>query len=59
MTLHVFLDRSIVVVFVNGSAYTARAFPDPAALRVDLWFERDSATLDSLDVWELSSMWEE
>ena len=58
VTLHVFLDRSIVEVFVNGCAYTARAFSDPAALGVDLWFERDSATLDSLDVWELSSIWE-
>ena len=59
VTLHVFLDRSIVEVFVNGCAYTARAFPDPKALGVEVWFERGSATLDSLDVWQLSSIWED
>jgi beta-fructofuranosidase len=58
VTLHIFLDRSIVEVYVNGSAQTAKTFPDRTALGLDLFSEKGDAALRSLDVWEMKSMWE-
>ncbi len=58
VTMHIFLDRSIVEVYVNGSAQTARTFPAPEALGLDIFSEGGEATLESLDIWEMKSMWE-
>jgi beta-fructofuranosidase len=59
VTLHVFLDRSIIEVFVDGCVYTARAFPASNALGVKVWIEQDSVQVDCLDVWEMNSIWDD
>jgi len=58
VTMHIFLDRSIVEVYVNGSARTARTFPGPDALGLEIFSEGGAAKLKSLDVWEMKSMWD-
>jgi len=58
ITLRIFLDRSIVEIYTGGAALTARCFPDPAALGVDLFAEGGSAVLTRLDAWTMGSMWE-
>ena len=55
--MHIFLDRSIVEVYVNGSAQTARTFPDPNALGLVIFSEGGEAKLKSLDIWKMKSMW--
>ncbi|MEZ4712447.1 MAG: GH32 C-terminal domain-containing protein [Caldilineaceae bacterium] len=57
VTMHIFLDRSIVEVFVSGSAYTARAFPPSDAFGIELCAASDFVTLTRLDIWELKSIW--
>jgi fructan beta-fructosidase len=58
VTMHIFLDRSIVEVYVNGNARTIRTFPDPESLGIEIFSQRGGATLKSLDIWEMKSMWE-
>jgi len=58
VSLHVFLDRSIVEVYVNGNAQTARMFPEPNALGLAIFSEGGDAKLKALDIWEMRSMWE-
>jgi beta-fructofuranosidase len=58
ITLHVFLDRSVLEVYCGGTALTARSFPDPRSLGVDLFAEGGNAALTSLDVWDMAPMWE-
>ncbi len=58
VTIHIFLDRSIIETFVNGTAQTARAFPASEALGLEVFSEGGEAKLKSLDVWEMKSMWE-
>jgi sucrose-6-phosphate hydrolase SacC (GH32 family) len=43
VTMHIFLDRSIVEAYVNGSAQTARTFPSPEALGFDICSEGGEA----------------
>ena len=57
VTLHIFLDRSIIEVFVNGSAYTARVFAPQAAQGIELWSEDGDRSLASLDIWAMDSIW--
>lgn len=56
VAIHIFLDRSIVEVYVNGSAYTARVFSPPDALGVGIFSEGEQASLKSLKVWKMRSM---
>ena len=58
VTLHIFLDRSIVEVYVNGMAQTARTFPGPGCLGVEVFSEGGKAEVKTLDIWEMKSMWE-
>ncbi len=58
VTMHIFLDRSIVEIYVNGNAQTTRTFPDPKSLGIEIFSQRGEATLKSLDIWEMKSMWE-
>jgi sucrose-6-phosphate hydrolase SacC (GH32 family) len=58
VTLRIFLDRSIVEVYCGGAALTGRTFSDPEALGVDLFAEDGPALLESVDVWEMQSMWD-
>lgn len=55
--MHIFLDRSIIEVYVNGSAQTARTFPAPDALGLEIFSEGGEAKLKKLDVWKMGSMW--
>ncbi len=59
VSLHVFLDRSVIEVFANGRAcITARVYPSrPDSLGVKVFARGDEVRLRSLDVWELDSIW--
>ena len=54
-----FLDRSVLEVYCGGVALTDRTFSDPRALGLDLFAEGGDAWLTSLDIWKMSSMWED
>ena len=58
VTLHVFVDRSIVEVYLNGNACTARMFPDPQSLGLDLFADGGEVKVSSLEIWEMRTMWE-
>jgi len=57
LRLHVFVDRSVVEVFVNGRCcLTGRVFPSREdAVGIDLLTQGGDASLRSLDVWTLRS----
>ena len=56
LALHVFLDRSIVEVYVNGRAcLTERIYPSrPDSLGIDLVAHGGRATVLSVDIWDVS-----
>ena len=54
--MHVFLDRSVLEMYINGYAITACFPPYPEARNIEI--EGDIRHLKSLDVWEMSSMWD-
>ena len=58
ITLHIFVDRSMIEVYVNGNANTVAAFHDPAAKGVLLFSSGGDCTLETLDVWRMRSPWE-
>jgi beta-fructofuranosidase len=58
ISLRIFLDRSILEVYSGGAVLTARTFCDPKSLAIDLFTEGGPARLESLDVWEMRSMWD-
>lgn len=58
VTMHIFVDRCVIEVYVNGNANTVAAFHDPAAQAVELFSDGGACTLETLDVWRLKSMWE-
>lgn len=57
--LHVFLDKSVVEVFVNGCVtLSSRIYPtraDSQGLR--LFSSGGSVTVTSLDIWLMKSIW--
>jgi sucrose-6-phosphate hydrolase SacC (GH32 family) len=55
--LRVFLDRALLEVFVNGQTGTGVLTSDPTAQGLDLFSEGGDATLRSLDVWQMRSIW--
>jgi beta-fructofuranosidase len=55
--MRIFLDRSIVEVYVNGAACTARTFPNADALGIEVFSEPNGPEPMRLDVWEMKSMW--
>jgi len=55
--MRIFLDRSFVEVYVNGSALTSRTFPPIDALGLELFSEGGKAEIVSLDAWTMRSMW--
>jgi len=57
VTMHIFLDRSIIEIYINGNARTVRTFPAADALGLEIFSEGGEAKLKSLDVWEMKSMW--
>jgi len=60
LKLHVFLDKSVVEVFINdGSASVTRVdYPGENHLDVAAFSENGSVTLKSLDVWQMKPIWE-
>jgi len=55
--MRLFLDRSLLEVFVNGQTGTGVFNSDPAATGMDLFSEGGEARLTSLDVWQMTSAW--
>jgi sucrose-6-phosphate hydrolase SacC (GH32 family) len=55
--LRIFLDRSLLEVFVNGETLCGVFSSPPADVRVDLFSEGGDAELKSLEAWEMKSAW--
>jgi beta-fructofuranosidase len=57
--LHIFLDRSVVEVFVNSRYYLAsRIYPERRdGLGLALFSRRGRVRVRSLDIWHLASIW--
>jgi sucrose-6-phosphate hydrolase SacC (GH32 family) len=57
--LHIFLDRSVLEVFVNGRYYLAsRIYPERRdSLGLELFSRRGKVRVRSLDIWHLASIW--
>jgi beta-fructofuranosidase len=59
LKLHIFLDRSVVEVFVNGRCYLAsRIYPERRdSLGLELFARKGRVGVKSLDIWHLASIW--
>jgi beta-fructofuranosidase len=59
LELHIFLDRSVVEVFVNGRCYLAsRIYPERRdSLGLELFARSGRVRVRSLDIWCLGSIW--
>ena len=55
--MRVFLDRSIIEVYLNGCAYPARAFSPAGALGIEIFADEGTTTVQALDAWQMRSMW--
>ncbi len=57
--LHVFVDASSVEVFVNDGerVFTDLVYPSAASRAVEFFGSASTATITSLDVWTLKSVW--
>jgi beta-fructofuranosidase len=59
VTLRVFIDRSVVEVFVNGQCVAVRVYPDREdSVGVSLRSQGQDAELLSLDAWQVKSIYE-
>jgi len=59
LKLHIFLDRSVVEVFVNSRCYLAsRIYPARRdSLGLELFTRKGRVRVRSLDIWHLASIW--
>jgi beta-fructofuranosidase len=59
LKIQVFLDRSVMEVFINGgqTAVTRVEYPGEEDLGIGVFAEGGKATLESLDVWQMKSIW--
>jgi beta-fructofuranosidase len=59
LTLHLFLDKSVMEVFVNGgrACVTRVIYPGEEDKAVEVFAEGGTAILESLESWELSPIW--
>ena len=59
VTLHLFFDKSVMELFVNGGrkAVSRVVYPGSRDLRVELFSENGSVTVTSAEAWELGSIW--
>lgn len=59
LTLHIFLDHSVLEVFVNGRCYLAsRIYPERHdSLGIELFCCKGRVMVKSLNIWQLASMW--
>jgi beta-fructofuranosidase len=56
INMHIFLDRSLLEMYINGYAITSCFFSHPEAMNIEIEGEPDQ--LVSLDVWEMGSIWD-
>jgi beta-fructofuranosidase len=61
LDLHIFLDGSVLEVFINNEkALSTRIYPEnPESVGLDLFTQGGTATIQSLDVWNMKSMYDE
>jgi len=59
VTLHIFLDRSVVEVFAAGRVITKRTYCNPASQGLDVFSDKGNVSLEVLDVWRMKSIWNE
>ncbi|MCX6877401.1 MAG: glycoside hydrolase family 32 protein [Verrucomicrobia bacterium] len=59
VTLHIFLDRSVVEVFAAGRVITKRTYSDPTSQGLDVFSDGGSVKLDVLDIWRMKSIWDQ
>ena len=57
-TLRVFIDRSIIEVYVNGYAITFVDYPDPDHQDLRIIEKNPAVNIQSMDIWEIKSMWD-
>jgi beta-fructofuranosidase len=59
LKLHIFLDRTVMEVFINDGrqAVTRVEYPGEEDLGIAVFAEGGKATLKSLDVWQIKSIW--
>jgi len=55
--MHIFLDRSVLEVFLNGHTQTERLFLHPDSVGLNVFAQEESVKLKSLDVWQMQSIW--
>jgi sucrose-6-phosphate hydrolase SacC (GH32 family) len=55
--IHVFLDKCLLEVFVNGNSCSGLFSSDPKFVGLDLFSESGTAKLTSLDIWEMKPAW--
>ncbi|MDE5418097.1 glycoside hydrolase family 32 protein [Labilibaculum sp. DW002] len=57
--LHILVDQSTIEVFGNDgeTVISCLIFPDPNSRKIELFSNKDSSNLLSLDMWELKSVW--
>ncbi|MHC4424200.1 MAG: glycoside hydrolase family 32 protein [Planctomycetota bacterium] len=59
LTLHVFLDRSVLEVFASdGRTSVAKViYPDEQDLSIELFALHGKAIVESIDIWQMKSIW--
>ena len=55
--MHVFVDRSVIEVYLNGNVITKVAYVGPVARGIDAFAEGGTYVLDDIKVWEMNAMW--
>jgi len=55
--MRVFLDKSLLEVFVNGHSCSGLFKTDPKFIGLDLFSEGGTAVVKSLDIWEMKPAW--
>lgn len=60
LDLHIFLDGSVLEVFINNQkALSTRIYPEkPESIGLDLFVQGGTATIQRLDIWEMKSMYD-
>jgi sucrose-6-phosphate hydrolase SacC (GH32 family) len=56
--MHVFLDKCLLEVFVNGNSCSGLFTTDVKHIGLDLFSEGGEATVTSLDIWEMKPAWQ-
>jgi hypothetical protein len=55
--MRVFVDRSVIEVYMNGNAITKVAHVEPTARHVAVFAEGGTRAAERIDAWEMGSMW--